>query len=97
MSPDKSRVIGTGEYCLVDTDRKNFVFFVEDADSVTIDLRNMPGSQRVVAVDARANYEEKDMGDLEAGIHQIQLSRTSDWVIAVGDFDVQEKPHGATD
>jgi hypothetical protein len=97
MSPDKCRVIGTGEYCLVDTNRKNFVFFIEDADSVTIDLRNMPGSQRVVAVDARANYEEKDMGDLEAGIHKIQLSTTSDWVIAVGDFDVQEQPHGAAD
>ena len=87
MSPDNSRVSGSGEYCLVDTDRKNFVFFAEDTDLVTVDLRGMPGSQRVVVVDTKADYDEKDLGSLMAGIHKIHLDTTSDWVIAVDNFD----------
>lgn len=87
MSPDNRRVNGAGEYCLVDADRNNFVFFVEDTDSVTIDLRGMPGRQRVVVVDTKADYDEKDIGSLMAGIHKIHLDTTSDWVIAVGNFD----------
>ena len=87
MSPDNRRVNGAGEYCLVDADRNNFVFFVENTDSVTIDLRGMPGRQRVVVVDTKADYDEKDIGSLMAGIHKIHLDTTSDWVIAVGNFD----------
>ena len=86
MSPDNSRVKGAGAYCLVDTDRKHFVFFAEDTDSVTVDLRGMPGSQKVIAVDTRADYDEKDIGSLVPGIYKIQLRTTSDWAIAVGNF-----------
>ncbi|MEA1889269.1 MAG: DUF5060 domain-containing protein [Pseudomonadota bacterium] len=91
MLPDNSRVNGTGAYCLVDTDRKHLVFFAEDTDSVTVDLRGMPGRQKLIAVDTKADYDEKDIGNLAAGIYKIQMYTTSDWVIAVGNFDNLEQ------
>jgi len=87
MSPDNSRVSGATGYCLAAADNEHFVFFVEDAASVTIDLSGMPGSQSVIAVDAKADYAEIDKGSLTAGSHLITLGSTSDWAIAVGDFD----------
>ena len=89
MSPDNDRVDGASAYCLVTNDRKHFVFFVEDADSVTIDLSGMPDRQPVMAVDAKAQYRETDMGDLTAGAHTIDLGAPSDWAIAVGQFGQQ--------
>ena len=86
MSPDNGRVSGATGYCLVAADRKHFVFFVEEADSVTINLNGMPGSQPAVAVDAKARYEEIDKGLLTPGPHTIDLGRTSDWALAVGPF-----------
>lgn len=86
MSPDNGCVRGATGYCLVAADKKHFVFFVEDADSVTIDLNGMPGSQPVVSVDAKMDYCEIDRGTLTAGIHTIHLGRTSDWALAVGEF-----------
>jgi len=86
MSPDNGCVRGATGYCLVAADKKHFVFFVEDADSVTIDLNGMPGSQPVVSVDAKMEYCEIDRGTLTAGIHTIHLGRTSDWALAVGEF-----------
>jgi hypothetical protein len=88
MAPDNGRVRGAEGYCLVAADKKHFVFFVEDADSVTVDLRGMPGRRTVVAVDARANYKEIDRGSrgsLAAGVHTVHLGPTSDWVLAIGD------------
>lgn len=84
MSPDNSRVAAATGYCLISADKKHIVFFVEDADSVTIDLTGMPGAQPVVSVDAKEDYREIDGGTLAAGVHTIELGRTSDWAIAVG-------------
>jgi len=86
MHPDNDRVRDARGYCLVTADKKHFIFFVEDADSVTIDLSGMPGSQPCVAVDAKAEYEEIDEGSLSAGVHAIHFGKTSDWGLAVGDF-----------
>ena len=86
MAPDNSRVSGATGYCLVAVNGKHFVFFVEDADSVTIDLKGMSGSQPVVLVDAKAGYDEIDKGSLRAGVHTIRLGPTSDWALAVGKF-----------
>ena len=86
MSSDNSRVSGAMGYCLVASDNKHFVFFAEDTDSVTVDLNGMPGSQSVMSVDGRMDYCENNMGKLPAGVHTIVLGRTSDWVLAVGEF-----------
>ncbi len=86
MSPANRRVSGATGYCLAADDRKHFVFFVQDADSVAIDLSGMPGSQPVIAIDVKADYSEIDKGVLKAGLHTIRLNQRSDWAIAVGQF-----------
>ncbi len=84
MAPDNGRVRDTTGYCLATKDKTHFVFFVEDTDSVTLDLSGMPDSQSVFAVNTRAKYQETDKGRLDAGVHTIALNPASDWVIAVG-------------
>jgi len=86
MVVDTGRVrSGTG-YCLRTKDYKNFVFFIENADSVEIDLGSMPGSRQVIVVDANKEYREISKGRLSAGRHRIDFGSRSDWAIAVGDF-----------
>ncbi|MHC4671837.1 MAG: DUF5060 domain-containing protein [Planctomycetota bacterium] len=87
MLPDNNRVSGATGWCLVTADKSHFVFFVEDADSVTINLSGMPGNQPVIAVDAKADYAEIDKGSFTAGVHTIQLGSTSDWAFAVGMYN----------
>ena len=86
MSPDNTHVRDAEGYCLVGIDKNHFVFFFEGADSVTVDLSGMPASQQVIAVDTNADYKEIDKGKLMASVHTIRLGRTSDWVLAIGDF-----------
>ncbi len=90
MSPDNDRVSGATGWCLATVDKSHFVFFVEDADSVTIDLSGMPGTQPVVAIDAKKDYSEIDLGTLAPGTHTIQLGSASDWAIAVGRFSPKQ-------
>jgi hypothetical protein len=84
MSPDNSRVKGATGYCLAAADKKHFVFFIEDADSVTVNLNGMPDCQPVIAVDTKTDYREIDRGTFTAGIHTVHLDRTSDWALAIG-------------
>ena len=89
MSLDNSRVNGTEGYCLATADKKQFVFFVEDTDWVTIDLSGMLGNQPVMVVDANVGYKEIEKGYLTAGVHTIKLGSSSDWVIAIGRFELR--------
>lgn len=91
MTPDNRRVRGARGYCLAARDKKHFVFFVEDADSITIDLSDMPQNQSTIAVDAKAVYDEVDIGVLGPGLHTIHLERPSDWAIAVGKLGNRRK------
>jgi hypothetical protein len=76
---------GTG-YCLRTKDYKNFVFFIENAGSIKIDLSGMPRHQKAILVDACSDYSEIKKGPLTPGWQKINFARTSDWAIAVGDF-----------
>ena len=84
MTPGNNRVSNATGYCLANTGNSRFVFFIEDANSVTINLEGMPGTQPVIAVDAKADYAELNLGTLEAGVHNVELPHTSDWAIAIG-------------
>jgi len=86
MAPDGTRVRGATGYCLRTKDRRNFVFFIENAGTVEINLAGMPDSRRVVVVDARNEYGEINKGSMSAGWQKIDLGRKSDWAIAIGDF-----------
>ncbi|MCP4611462.1 MAG: DUF5060 domain-containing protein [Planctomycetes bacterium] len=94
MRPDDSRVRGATGYCLVAANRKHFVFFIEDTDSVTIDLDGMLGSQPIVLVDTKKDYDEIVMGSLRAGVHMIHLDHISDWALAIGKFSKKEARNG---
>ncbi len=87
MTVDNERVSGATGYAMVTSDADRFVFFVEDAAQVSVDLSGMPGSQPVVMVDAKEDYHEIDSGHLSAGSHTLSMGHVSDWAIAVGDFD----------
>ena len=86
MAVDTGRVRNGAGYCLRTEDCENFVFFVENARSVEIDLGGMAGSRRVIVVDARKEYSEISKGKASAGWRTIDFGATSDWAIAVGDF-----------
>jgi len=96
MTPENDRVRDARGYCLATADKKHFVFFVEDADSVTVDLSGMPGRQKCVAVDARSGYKEIDNGKLTAGVYTLHLGAASDWGLAVGDFSVHSLRDGVS-
>ncbi len=89
MSPDNVRVHDARGYCLVDSEKTHFVFFLEGTDSATIDLGGMPGRQPVMAIDAKAKYREIEKGRLTAGVHAIRFDHNSDWVLAIGYSEAQ--------
>lgn len=85
MSPDNQRIVSeTNGYCLSATNKKQFVFFVEEADSVSIDLNGMPDNQPIFSFDTKKKYYKANSDTLKAGIHTIHFDSKSDWVIAVG-------------
>jgi len=86
MAVDEGRVRADTGYCLRTGDCKHFVFFVENAAVVDIDLGGMPGSRQVVVVDAKGEYREINKGRMSAGWQTIDFGHASDWAIAVGDF-----------
>ena len=48
------------------------------------------GSQNVIVVDCKKSYNEINKGSYSPGNHTFNFSYSSDWVIAVGNFD---NPH----
>ena len=94
MVVDPGRVRNGTGYCLRTRDCKHFVFFVENDSRVEIDLGRMPGSQQVIAGDAKSEYREINKGSVSAGWRMIDLGYTSDWAIAVGDFGNETVPAG---
>jgi len=94
MVVDTNRVRNGTGYCLRTNDYRNFVFFVENDSTADIDLSGMPGSQKVVVVDAKNEYREINKGSISAGWRKIDFGYTSDWAIAIGNFDSQTAPTG---
>jgi hypothetical protein len=85
MVVDPSRVRGGTGYCLRTKDCRHFVFFVEQSNSIEINLSGMPDFQPVIAVDAKNEYREINKGKISAGRRTIDFGYTSDWAVAVGD------------
>ena len=83
MSPDNSLTDG---YCLKASDRKHYVFYKEDADSIRMDLSKLAGKDEAVAVDAKKEYKETKVGALGRKKQVWKAPYVSDWAIAVGNF-----------
>ncbi|MBW8042242.1 MAG: DUF4038 domain-containing protein [Planctomycetes bacterium] len=88
MLPDNSLTDG---YCLKTSDRKHYVFYKEDADSIRLDLSKLAGKGEAVAVDAKKAYQETKVGALISKKHVWKAPYVSDWGIAVGNFGSDER------
>jgi MYXO-CTERM domain-containing protein len=60
------------------------VVYAQDVSALTLTLG---ASGPAIAVNARQDYAELDLGVLPAGSHTVTLPAQSDWAIAVGDFE----------
>ncbi len=74
----------TDGYALVAAAEDAYVFYKEDATSVSMDLSNLDRPRSAVAVDARRAYSEISLGTLAPGEHVWTAPYESDWAIAVG-------------
>ncbi len=69
-------------------DEQHYVFYTENARSITMDLRDMHGEQPVMVLDTRTG-EMKELSSIAPGRHEsFDLGYRSDWVIAVGAYEV---------
>ena len=62
------------------------VVYVEDADSIELDLSGLAATLSAVAVDARLQYAEVNLGLLDNDLQTISLPYESDWGLAIGEF-----------
>ena len=76
----------TDGVCLKRPTGAHYVFYKEGADTVRMDLAEMTGPQRAVAVDTMKPYAEIDLGALPPNTQTWTAPYSSDWAIAVGDF-----------
>ncbi len=81
----------TDGYCLMSPTVESYIFYKEDTTSIMMNLSQMGGSQRAIAVDAKKEYAEIEIGELDVSIHTWNAPYKSDWAIAVGDFG-EERP-----
>ena len=77
----------TDGYCLKSTTNKNYVFYKEETDSVQMNLSSMETALPAIAVDAKLDYAEINIGTLSTTSQTWNAPYVSDWAVAVGDFD----------
>ncbi len=79
---------GGGGYinvCLRNEQRDFYVFYIENADTVRMDLRDMNGQLRAFAVDTRKAYREVPLDLLNRELYSsFKLPYVSDWAIVAG-------------
>ncbi len=73
--------------CLKRPGKMHYLLYKEDTASVSLDLAEMSGAHRAVAVDTRKPYAELDVGQLEPSQQTWIAPYQSDWAIAVGHFE----------
>jgi len=74
----------TDGYCLKRPNCMDYLFYIEDASSIDLNLSEMPGPRFAVAVNALESYAEVALGWLEAADQTVTLPSESDWAVAVG-------------
>ncbi|MCP5095930.1 MAG: DUF5060 domain-containing protein [Chloroflexi bacterium] len=79
----------TDGFCLMRPTNAHYIFYVEDAAAVEMDLSDMVGGETAVAIDTKLPYNEIQIGSLESENQTWTAPYVSDWAIAVGSF---EKP-----
>jgi len=74
----------TNGYCLKRPSNTCYVFYKKSTSSIQMDLSGMAGSQPALAVDAKLEYAEIDLGTLNPTNQTWTAPYSSDWAIAVG-------------
>jgi hypothetical protein len=82
----------TDGWCLKHADNQKYIFYKEDASSISLNLSEMNGSQPAVAVDTKSSYQEIVQGNLSAGDQVWNAPYQSDWALAIGDFTGSGSP-----
>lgn len=73
--------------CLRSPDMMHFIFYKERAAFVGMDLTGMNQPQPAVAVDTQRAYKEIDLDSLRPGKHNWKAPYSSDWAIAIGNYE----------
>ena len=76
----------TNGYCLITPDKTHAIFYKENTSSVEMKLSGFNGTLSAVAVDAKKDYEEVAV-DVTKSNMTWNAPNSSDWAIAVGEFD----------
>ncbi len=71
-------------YCQMDGPTKAMNVYREGAKSIDLDLRHFEQSIRIIAVDAKAEFREIELGDFEPAQQTVLLPGASDWALAIG-------------
>jgi hypothetical protein len=79
----------TDGYALKTPANAHYVFYKQDTSSIQMNLSKMSGSQPAIAVDAKLEYVEINLGPLTAKNQTWTAPRVSDWAIAVGHFSTE--------
>jgi hypothetical protein len=77
----------TDGICLATKNGRQYLFYQEDTGEIRLDLSGTAGDLPAVAVDTKRAYHEIDLGRLSAKEFVWSAPYTSDWAIAVGDFE----------
>lgn len=76
----------TNGVCLMRPTKRHYVFYKEDAGELHMDLTQMKGAQKALAVDALKPYQAIDLGKLQPRNQTWKAPYKSDWALAVGEF-----------
>jgi len=77
---------GNLNVCLASDDNTKFIFYKENSKEVRMDLSNMNGKQKAIAVDTKKAYKEIYLGTLNAEEQIWAAPYPSNWAVAIGDF-----------
>ena len=62
------------------------ILYRQDASRIHIDLSGLQEPKSAVAVNTRQSYSEIDLGERQPKAQTIELPKSSDWAVAIGDF-----------
>jgi hypothetical protein len=78
--------------CIKRPTNQHYVFYIEDAASLTVDLSELASPQQAVAIDLMQRYEEVPLGLVQPGDHTFDFPRAGRWAVAVGPADFRDSP-----
>ncbi len=74
-------------YVLKNSTNTNYIFYKENTSSINLNLSGMSSTQPVIVIDTKKAYLEIDLGQMGATNQTWTAPYTSDWAIAIGNFN----------